>query len=289
MSPSEFDLRAALRDGEDDARLDVDGVVAGARGRLAQRRMRVLSAAAAVVVVGGAGVAAATVWGRGNDGRQQAGPATAATATGSAVTPTTTTPTTTTPATAAPDAGAAQASSRAAAGSVPAAVCPTTYPQVLLPGGGSPGQFGSDGAMFAKPVASLFVCGYGAGVTTAPVTPAVRVYTESSAAALAASIEHAAKTPPAERCPAIVLANRNRLVLVAIATDGTRERDVTTTLSVPACGVRVTNGTAIRYSWQPPREFEAQLLALRPSAAPSSRPSLLPIGPSEPLHGSPLH
>lgn len=299
MSPSEFDLRAALHDGEDDARLDVDHVVAGARGRLAQRRVRVLSAAAAVVVVAGAGVAAASI--RGGGSAPRAGSGSPSSRGSAAPTPAATRPT----------------PHRAAGASTPARACPETYPQVLLPGGGSPGQFGSDGAMFAKPVATLFVCGYGSGFTPGTVVPAVRVYTGSSAAALAASIEKAARTPPAERCPAIVLASQNRLVLAALATDGSRERVVTTTLTVPTCGVRLTNGTAIRYAWQPPGEYEAQLLALRPAPAgasgttgpsaasgsgagsavapapagsPSSSPraSLLPVGPSRPLNGSPV-
>ena len=77
--------------------------------------------------------------------------------------------------------------------------------------------------MFAKPVATMFVCAYESGLKPGAVVPAARVYTESSATALAASIEKAAKTPPALRCPDIVLASQNRLVLVALATDGTRE------------------------------------------------------------------
>ncbi|MDT4951126.1 MAG: hypothetical protein QOJ37_3721, partial [Pseudonocardiales bacterium] len=61
MSPTEFDLRAALRDGEGDG-VDVDRVVAGGRARRTHRRSQLLSTAAVVAFVAAAGTGGALIW-----------------------------------------------------------------------------------------------------------------------------------------------------------------------------------------------------------------------------------
>jgi hypothetical protein len=58
MAPSEFDLRAALREGEGDGP-DVNDVIMAAESRRAQRRVRLLSTAVVVAVVGGLAAGAA--------------------------------------------------------------------------------------------------------------------------------------------------------------------------------------------------------------------------------------
>ncbi len=68
MSPNEFQLRAALRDGEGE-HLDPDTVVARARAvtrARRDRRVRYLSVAAVVAVVGGIGTVAGVALSGGN-------------------------------------------------------------------------------------------------------------------------------------------------------------------------------------------------------------------------------
>jgi hypothetical protein len=258
MSPSEFDLRAALHHGEGDD-LNVDQLVLGARARAAQRRVRLLSTAAVVAVVAGASVGIAQL--AGNNGEQAGSNAAGA---GSAATN--------------PNADSAYGA-RSQAKSAPqralaplsGVACPTTPPHYLLPGGGSPGQFGSGGPLFSKPVSSVVVCAYGSALqkATEPRSHPVRLELQDGAATrLAASLENASKTPVMASCPGA--STEQEFAIIGVATDGTRLPAVTASLADSACVSKVTNGTAIRYQWSPPQDLRERLLALTPSGQPKS-------------------
>ena len=243
MSPNEFDLRSALHDGEGEV-LDVEQVLAGARRR-SQRRVRVLTAAAAVVVVAGVATGVAVVT-RGSE------PATDST--GNRAGP---------GVFRVPSSASGAASSTVGPSVATAALCPSSFPQTLLPGGGSPGQFGASGRLFAQPVAGLVVCSYRTGRAAGRT-----VFDGSSARTLAASLENAARRPTGTACPDVVSADSTSLAIIGVTPSGRALRTVTTTLSFPSCNVRVTNGTAIRYDWTPPAALRKSLTQT-PTVTPS--------------------
>ncbi|GAB2456304.1 hypothetical protein [Jatrophihabitans fulvus] len=277
MSPSEFDLRAALHQGEGQP-LDPDRVVAAGRAERSRRRTRLASVAAAIVLVaGGAGVTAALV--SGDEGRT--GPELNA-----APRPSTSA---SSPATRAP-AGAQQSDqgrtnpSRGiqapAAGDVR---CPDSFPQRLLPGGGSPGQFGSDGDLFPTTPVSIVVCSYGDPATT--TAPGRTVLTEAQAQALVASLESASKQAPS--CPPIDGQDdeRRAYAFLGVGSDGRALRTVTAEFDGNPCDTRVTNGTAVRFAWQPPASLQPVLDAIPTSAPTGVAPRPQPTGKK---HGSPV-
>lgn len=238
MSPSESDLRAALRDGEGDGP-NVNIVIAGAQALRARRRSRLLSAAAAVIVVGGIGYGISQVSGD-NAATSSAG--------GRAVTE--------------PRQNIAGPGSAGYANGSSTATfsCPTTFPRYALPGGGSPGQFGSDGPLFPDGVSSVGVCPY-----TAAGKPARALLIRGTEAkALVAGLENAPKTRPATLCPQYRLADSRQIALIGISADGASSRPVTAAVGVPACAVTVTNGTAVRYDWSPPASLLRALDAVLP-------------------------
>jgi hypothetical protein len=285
MSPTEFDLRAALRDGEGDG-VDVDRVVAGGRARRTHRRSQLLSTAAVVAFVAAAGTGGALIWASNNGGSgnntstgyaagSQVGPSAAdgkVPATGPQ-----------------PDAPSAGATSSAGigAGKHAAIACPNSLPRTLLPGGGSPGQFGADGPMFPEPVDSIVVCSYGSPLRAATsVTPGRLVLTNANARALAASIENAAKSRPTLPCPTLRPRDEQSLAIIGVTARGTEMRTITTTLAQPACNTQVTNGTAVRYNWSPPANLHDVLTTLTPR--PSGKVSLPVVSPSGKNIGSPV-
>ena len=281
MSPSEFDLRAALRDGEgDDAEVKVERVIAAGRARRA-RRTRLLSAGAAAVLVVGVGVGIAE-WGpslgssskstgtaNGADvpahgaqlGELQNGPADARAPV---------------PAAGGQSSGGASAGSSGGSGSVGRTdvaenvACPADAPRYVLPGGGSPGQFGSSGPLFAKSVTSVVVCAYGSPEgtlsTTSGATPARLVLTGAQAGALVDSVENASTSKAVRPCPQTSAGRSPQLLaLIGVTADGTTLTPVTAMLTDPPCNVTVSNGTAVRYQWQPPTSLLNTLLALAPT------------------------
>jgi hypothetical protein len=286
MSPSEFDLRAALRDGEGDG-VNVERVIAGAQATRARHRTWLLSAAAAVVVAG-VGTGSAVVWGGGSGGGPRAegansranGPAHGALpangpAHGSAAGPAKS-----------PTAETARPVPNSAASTGTAVACPSTYPHYLVPGGGSlvpgggsPGQFGSDGPLFSKPVVALVVCGYGTAQEAASLKPPARpgrlVLTGDNATRLAASLENAPKTAPG--CGGMRTAPHS-FVIIGIGSDGSRVGTVTATYQ--SCD-EITNGTAIRFEWQPPADLAPVIENLVPIKGTVLKPSP-PVN-----HGSP--
>lgn len=255
MSPSEADLRAALSDGDGEgAGPNVDVVIATARAQRGRRRTRLLGGLAVAAVVAGLGFGVAQLGGGGSqnssNGASVAGAAAGGAAHGAAKSPAS-----------APYAGPPGAGTP----------CPSSAPRYALAGGGSPGQFGSGGALFDKQVSALVVCAYSSGIASG--TPARVVLHGSAAQQVVTSVEHAAKQPSTGSCPLYRLAGARQLALIGVAADGTTATAVTAPLGVPSCAARVTNGTAIRYDWSPP----AVLVTALGKAAPGGQEHASPI------------
>jgi hypothetical protein len=284
MSPTEFDLRAALRDGEGDG-VDPDVVIAGGRRQQAQRRSRIMSTVAAVVLVGAAGVGGTLIFS--NSGSGTSTSAGGGNAQSDARTH---------------DNAAAGGGSLRAESQVPPsgvvggaaygvdAKCPTSLPRYLLPGGGSPGQLDTSAALFARPVASVLVCSYGTpqmALGAHPVAvPARLVLHGAQARRLTNSLEHSATVASKVVCPTIRAPEERELAFIAIGANGKPMTTVTANLAEPACDVRVTNGSALRYRWLPPDDLKTLLLALQPGTDLTASPPV--VRPSGDQHGSPI-
>lgn len=233
MSPSEFDLRAALHDGEGDVP-DASLIMAKASRAHYERRRRIVAIAsgAAAVAVVATGITLLARSGAREEGGAGGGDTAAA---GAGAYP-----------------GAFQGSHRGAepnssatAGSGGSAdkayelACPKRFPQQALPGGGGTNQFGADEPLFNAPVAAMTVCVYG--------TETRSVYVDGSAAeGFASSLNSASGDDPLD-----CLRAEPDLAMYAVDSSGTQLRVVTAT---PGCmAYHVTNGTAER--WVPFDEF----------------------------------
>jgi hypothetical protein len=269
MSPSEFDLRAALHDGEGDDNLDVEHLILRGRARAAQRRVRMLSTAAVVAVVAGAGVTGALIAGSGgghttasNGARAGGGNGLgdAGIAYGSG-----------------PGGGRVAAYPKAApsgiqaegASSLAAVECPGE-PPVYPPS--APGSTRVAQPLFTGSVHTVVVCAYRSQfrvISRSPATP-VRLDLDGRAARrMVASLENASVAPiQGVACP--YSGATTRLAIIGVAADGSNLGTVTATLDDAACDVQVTNGTTVRYGWQPPRELSGELAALTPTDQPKS-------------------
>jgi hypothetical protein len=231
VSPSESDLRAALRAGEGDG-LDPDSVLTAARAARHQRRVRIASAAGAVVLVG------AVAGGVGIANLRSPGQPTAANHPTGA---------TSTAASGSQNLLGGSSSAADVPGPVGAALatltCPATPTRYLLPGGGGTGQFGGTSALFAQPVAAIKVCVYPAGTGT----PARSfVLTGADAQSLANRLD-AGPTAPLS-CPMIKSTPQEQTTYEALAvtSSGTKLPAVT------VVGGRITNGTAVRFGCAAP-------------------------------------
>ncbi len=252
MSPTEHDLRDALHHGEGDGP-DVDQLIAGGQARRRQRRVRVGSSVAAAAFVALAATGGALLLGHVHDpGSDTAAGADKRGSSAGAV--------------------AGQASKTAAPApreNASAAVrCPPSLPRQLLPGGGSPGQFGSGGKLFAQPVGTLVVCAYGtkrqALDTTPPPAPGRLVLSSAQAQQLVASLEAAPKLR-SRVCPTVRAASVREFALIGVTAGGATLRTVTVSLTEPACQGMITNGTAVRYAWTPPASLDPLLSQVRPA------------------------
>ena len=244
MSPSEHQLRAALHHGEGDG-VDAGAVIARARAVRHARRVRVASAAAAVIAVGAVGTGGVLLAGHsGTDTRSIAGSnakAGASNIQGTAPTPYT-------------------ASGSRAGGDQPLAPspCPATLPQLAAPGGGGTGQFGGSDQIIAQQPASVLVCGYGAQTQTAAGALTLRqsiTLTDGLAREFATSLNAASTKPRALQCAHLPA----RALAVYAASAGGALPVVTVRLD---CLGTATNGTAVRYGWQPPADLAATIDAL---------------------------
>lgn len=248
MSPSESQLRAALRSGEGDG-VDADVLIARARRARRDRRRRItaaagISVAVAVVGVGTAAIVASSSGHSGNAGKvagaaaasASGGGASRSAAAGGAAPylPTGTGPT----------------SSRVRASAKPPG-CPAHPEHYMVPGGGGTGQFGSTEPLFARTVSALTVCAY-----PAQGAPRSTVITGSAARGLAATLDAAPATAGGETslCPSSTSA-----VVELLGTDarGQRLRPVVITVSCPH--VQATDGTAVRYLKSLPPVVSRQL------------------------------
>lgn len=255
MPPNEFDLRAALRDGEGDG-LDPERLIDQGRTRLAQRRSRLLNGAAVVAVVVGAAVAATQLGassggesGGSSNGGAGAAMGQSALGAGDAAHPPRAygrAPNSTAPV----NGGAVPA----ATGKSGAVACPATAPNYLLPGGGSPGQFGAGGPLFGKPVSTVLVCGY-----PTSARPAALALSDGDAERLVTSMENAPMSPSAGPCGQ---GATTPFVFVGLAGSGKRVDTVTADLGAVGCAPRITNGTAVRFDWIPPADVKRRLFGL---------------------------
>ncbi len=248
MSPSEFELRAALHDGEGGAP-DADVVIAQAlRVRHERRRLitSVASAAAVVAVVavggtllvacrlgrvrrrGGAG-GALTAPGSRRDARREPQPS------------------------AAGDPAIESDRPARTCGAAMGVACAAQFPRLAVPGGGGTNQFGADQPLFAAPVAAMKICVYGS--TSALVQQTVL---ESPAASDVAAELESGKATDRPGCTATT--GEGDLAVYAVTSAGTPLPVVTVELR---CPYQATNGTAVRYL------STTAVDAVRPYLAPS--------------------
>jgi hypothetical protein len=278
MSPSEADLRAALQHGDDgNLQVNADAVIAEAQA-IRARRVRILSGTAAAVLVAAGAVGLAVI-------RSDGSSPTAAHKGSSALSDLSgggqraTVPqqpeATRAPSDAVPAAGGAH---RNASTTVQ---CPNTPPRLLVPGGGGTGQFGANDPLFAQPVDTLVVCSFSAA-DPAGTAPGRFVLAGRDATQVVAGLEGAHETPNATVCDPGPTSTAKLLALIGVTADGTAMKPVTATVTQPACGIKVTNGTAVRYGWTPPAVLTAQLNGLTP-------PRTVITVPDEPNQGSPIH
>jgi hypothetical protein len=273
MSPNEFQLRAALHDGEG-KRVDPDTVMARARGMQQarhDRRVRYASVAAVVAVVAGIGVVGGIAVNGGGHHNTAAGGVgdNAAVAPGQnrgAKVPQ--------PAVAAP--GPLRDAQSVA--------CPAAAPTLKTPagaGGTTRGQFGAAGSLFSGAVESIKICAYaelgGVAIPAADGTPVNTVLTGQRATAFAASLDAAPKQRTGDLCPLYLLSDGKTLVIIGVSTTGQAMKPITATVHQNPCNRPVTNGTAIRYNWSPPSSLNSFLTSL-PNTGVSPAPHITPSG-----------
>jgi hypothetical protein len=246
VSPNEFQLRAALREGEGDG-VNAAEVIARAHELRQRRRVRYTSVAAIAVVVTGIGVAGGLALNSSGSDKSSSSAVSQNAAGGSAAA---------TPA--APSTSQSQGANGYAVNGAPpgsaasaaAVPCPAALPQLAPPASGG------GGALFAGPVTAVKICAYpqagGAAVTGRDGKPVSTVLTGAQAATLAASLNGASKSRTPAPCPLYRTADGRALVLYAVSPDGSALPPVTATVAQNPCNLPVTNGRAVRYNWTPP-------------------------------------
>ncbi len=266
MSPTENDLRAALRAGEGDGPDPSRVVAAGQRAR-ARRRTQLVNAAVAVALIGGLGTLGALVLsGGGNDSAGNSSDLGAAKAPRNALR---------TGGAGAPAGGSSAASAipgarsivlppQAAAGTAPS--CPDTAPSVPAPGAG-----GGTGPLFTGHPSELIVCTYASA--SGPKGATKVVLKGADAQAVVASLEAAPTTKPSGMCPQYRLADERTVRIIGRTASGKVIGTVTTTLDRPPCATVVTNGSDVRYAWTPPGELTREV-------GPRGGRSHGPVGPA---------
>jgi hypothetical protein len=278
MSPNEFQLRAALRDGEGD-HIDPETVIARARAVTQarhDRRVRYGSVAAVVAVVGGIGVVASVALSGGGNDNHTARNADSANSQGQ------------------DQGGGKNAQQPIAPGALDDAAkvpCPTLAPNLKVPGGAN-GQFGAGGSLFSGPVEAIKICAYqqqrGVPVPDATGQPMNTVLTRQLATELAASLDAAPKQRPTTTCPLYQSANGKTIVIIGVSTSGQPMKPITATVAQNPCNLPVTNGTAIRYNWAPPASLSTFIAKLRPVNGGPVNGGPIKISPSGKFTGSPI-
>jgi hypothetical protein len=278
MSPNEFQLRAALRDGEGE-HLDPDTVISRARAATQlrrDRRVRYFSVAAVVAVVGGIGTAAGiTLSGDGSGGHTSSEAAKPMSVTGTASPG---------PASGGADRPIAPGPTAAAA----AVPCPATAPALKPPGGGASTQVDADGSLFSAPVAAIKICAY-QQQSRVPIKDSDgrtmnTVLTRAAATDLAASLDAAPKSRPRTPCPMYLSAEGKILVIIGVSMSGQPMAPVTAVVAQNPCGQAVTNGTAVRYNWTAPNGLARFIARLKPAHGGGA----IALPPSGKVTGSPV-
>jgi hypothetical protein len=255
MSPSEFDLRAALHDGEG-GELNVDQLILHARAHAAQRRARMMSAAAVIAVVTGVGVGIAVTDGAGSSGNSDSAAGGAARSSaerphgalygqGKSAPPA--------------RAGSGADESAHAAGQA-APPCPASLPRY-----GSAN--GSDARLFRTTVSSVVVCAYGTRSTQAAGSgkPVRLAFHDGAAKRLAASLEEAPTLPSTASCTALHNAQVHDFLIIGLDVNGGSAGTVSASLPNSPCAPAATNGRAVRYGWSPPADVRRRLIAAHPA------------------------
>ena len=247
--PSEFDLRAALREGEGDTP-NIHRVMMAADARR-QRRVRIASVAAIVAVAGGLGVTAAAFGGSSHESGGSALGARGALSNDNG-------------------AGAALAPS-AAKGALAGVPCPSAAPDYAA---AEPHRIRdsahSSSPLFAGPVSSVVVCAYGPALHAQGLqrpSPARLELAGTQAKRVARSLENAPTTAPTVSCSRSSI---EQYAVIPIDASGKQGRPIVAQLPSSPCGALVTNGTAIRYDWRPPPAVAAKLDELSPGLPPDS-------------------
>ena len=278
MSPSEFELRAALRDGEGDG-LDAGSLILHAEAVRRTRRVRVLTASASVIVVASLATSFALVHHTSHTTHTASGDAGAkAPANGTNL-----------PVAAAPSAFGVQSNGAGASVDTAAGVgagaslpdslsraiadgCPAGPPniaQVLSPA--------TADSIFTAPVTHLLVCGYRYPTSTssAPSSgPVDEILTGSDAQAVATSLNKASSAP----IPQCVGPAAPHTVFVLYGDyAGGKARPVVAVVDV--CNEDARNGEAERYGWHPPAQLAALQRELDALALMSANPVAGPISP----------
>jgi hypothetical protein len=276
MSPTEFELRAALQDGEGGG-LDPDRIIARAAGILRERharRVRIgsMSAAAAVVIGvavsgsmllhGSSGSTASSAAGRGDSAKQAESRPSAGNL----------------PATSGPVAANASSAGGTEVGPVApgplhdaaAIACPDALPE-LAPGSAA------TGSLFTGTVEAIKVCVY-TTATRQPVTSADgstlnAIYTGAPATQIVSSIDDASIDAVPIGCPAgQTMLNQRSLVIIGVRTDGSATAPVVASLN--PCSKVVSDGTDTRYDWTPPAAMAALVdAASQPGSSEPSPPT----------------
>jgi hypothetical protein len=257
MSPTEFELRAALRDGEDGGGLDPDLVLARAEGFRRQRRTRVLGAASVAAVVAAIGITGTVLVQSGSTqhGAGSSGARSGATAADGAAAPSN-----------APAKGGGANRSLAS-------VCPEPFPRLTI----AVGQVPSSDALFDPAVNSVLICSYGVMPTPtvkptgSAAAPVAKTVTGAAATSLVDSL-NSARTAPPGICPQYRTLDNRNYVLIGMDANGNRSAPVVVTLAANPCQTTVTNGKTIRYEWTPPESVAKVLLGLTPGSL-GSEPS----------------
>ena len=278
MSPTEDELRSALHDGAGDVP-DVEHIVFAATERRVQRRRLTLAVASAVIVVGVLGAGGTYLVQRGSPAQSSGSEF----AVNGAHAP------------AAPAAAGAAGAASGARGTMssPSTICPSNVPRTALPGGGRRNIAVRLDRQAVHPAG-----GHRDGVRVSERGDAEQTHrvtlTGSDAKALAGSLENASKTPIRGLCSDLRSVEQKTLAIIANTASGQRLPTVTTTINEPACAVRVTNGTAVRYGWSVSLSLSPKLKALggrdgRRPRSPPGRGSTVTVSPSRHIDESPAH
>lgn len=269
MSPTENDLRAALRDGEGDG-IDPDRIIFRVRQQRAALRTKIVNVAATVLVVaglGGGGWLLARVGGGDEEAKSASNGAARGAAGGGAAL-------SVLPSGNSGNFGAAGGASApsAAAGSA-ARTCPSSLPRYPQPAPAA------SGALFTGPVATALVCTYG-NAATPNVKPSGTVLTGADAAALVDSLEQSKTAKPHVMCPDYRTADEQTIAVIGFKADGSPAGTVTTVLGRPSCAVEVSSSKGVRFGWSPPQRVLLKLAQLHPqpnrsvgAGEPSSSPT----------------